>query len=88
MLIEGFVDMLSEEVLELVFSLWQVAHELERRGCLARVFAFEPLETILNIFDEKKPKTQIAIDEAMAELGWLDDATAENSAGATEHATS
>ena len=88
MLIEGFVDMLSEEVLELFFSLWQVAHELERRGCLARVFAFEPPERINIMFDENSEETQIAIAEAMAEEGWLDDATAENSAGATEHATS
>ena len=29
---------------EMFFSIWQVAHELERRGCLARVFEFEPLE--------------------------------------------
>ena len=88
MLIEWYDEMLSEEVLELFFSLWQVAHELERRGCLARVFAFEPPERNLIIFDENSEKTQIAVAEAMAELGWLDDATAENSAGATEHATS
>ena len=38
--------MLSDEVQEFFFSLWQVAHELERRGLLARVVEFEPLETI------------------------------------------
>ena len=42
----------------------------------------------LNIFEEKIQQTQIAVAEAMAELGWLDDATAENGAGATEHTTS
>ena len=42
----------------------------------------------MNIFGEKIGQTQIAVDEAMAELGWLDDATAENGAGATEHTTS
>ena len=46
------------------------------------------LTRFLNIFGEKIGQTQIAVAEAMAELGWLDDATAENSAGATEHATS
>jgi hypothetical protein len=51
--------MLSDEVQELFFSLWQVAHELERRGCLARVFAFEPLETILDKFEEKMEKTKM-----------------------------
>ena len=40
-LIRRSVDMVSDEVQELFFSLWQVAHELERRGCLARVFEFE-----------------------------------------------
>ena len=43
--------MVSDEVQELFFSLWQVAHELERRGCLARVFEFEPLETRLDALD-------------------------------------
>ena len=28
-----------------------MAHELERRGCLARVFEFEPLETRLDALD-------------------------------------
>ena len=51
---------------------------------LSVVFAF----TISPIFGEKIKQTQIAVDEAMAELGWLDDATAENGAGATEHTTS
>ena len=51
MLTEHYVEMLSEEVLEWFFSLWQVAHELERRGCLARVFEFEPLETRLDALD-------------------------------------
>ena len=37
--------MLTDEMLELFCSLWQMAHELERRGRLARVFHFEPLET-------------------------------------------
>ena len=46
------------------------------------------LTRFLNIFGEKIGQTQIAIDETMAELGWLDDATAENGAGATEHKTS
>ena len=41
----------------------------------------------MNIFEEKIQHTQIAVAEAMAELGWLDDATAENTAGATEHTT-
>ena len=50
-LIRRYVDMLSDEVQELFFSLWQVAHELERRGCLARVFEFEPLETRLDALD-------------------------------------
>ena len=49
--IRRYVDMLSDEVQELFFSLWQVAHELERRGCLARVFEFEPLETRLDALD-------------------------------------
>jgi hypothetical protein len=51
MLIRRYVDMLSDEVQELFFSLWQVAHELERRGCLARVFEFEPLETRQDALD-------------------------------------
>ena len=46
------------------------------------------LTRFLNIFEEKIEQTQIAVAEAMAELGWLDDATAQNGAGATEHATS
>ena len=46
------------------------------------------LTRFLNIFGEKIGQTQIAVDEAMAELGWLDGATAENGAGATEHTTS
>ena len=50
-LVRRYVDMLSDEVQELFFSLWQVAHELERRGCLARVFEFEPLETRLDALD-------------------------------------
>ena len=46
------------------------------------------LTRFLNIFGEKIEQTQIAVAEAMAELGWLDDATTANGAGATEHATS
>ena len=46
------------------------------------------LTRFLNIFEEKIPQTQIAVAEAMAELGWLDDATTENSAGTTKRATS
>ena len=46
------------------------------------------LTRFLNIFEEKIQQTQIAVAEAMAELGWLDDATTENSAGTTKHATS
>ena len=42
----------------------------------------------MNKSEEKIEQTQIAVAEAMAELGWLDDATAENTAGATDHATS
>ena len=45
------------------------------------------LTRFLNIFGEKIKQTEIAVAEAMAELGWLDDATAQNDAGATEHAT-
>ena len=41
----------------------------------------------MNIFGEKIEQTQIAVAEAMAELGWIDGATAENGAGATEHTT-
>ena len=40
------------------------------------------------VFGEKIEQAQIAVVEAMAELGWLDDATSENGAGATEHTTS
>ena len=43
--------MISIEMQEMFFSIWQVAHELERRGCLARVFEFEPLETRLDALD-------------------------------------
>jgi hypothetical protein len=46
------------------------------------------LTRFLNMFGEKIEQTQIAVAEAMAELGWLDDATTANGAGATEHATS
>ena len=46
------------------------------------------LTRFLNVFGEKIGQTQIAVDETMAELGWLDGATAENGAGATEHTTS
>ena len=42
------------------------------------------LTRFLNIFGEKVGQTQMAVDEAMAELGWLDDATAGNGAGAAE----
>ena len=45
------------------------------------------LTRFLDIFGEKIEQTQIAVDEAMAELGWLDGAT-ENVTGATEHTTS
>ena len=51
LLIRQYLNVLGNEVLELFFSLWQVAHELERRGCLARVFEFEPLETRLDALD-------------------------------------
>ena len=46
------------------------------------------LTKFLNIFKEKIKQTQIAVAEAMAGLGWLDDATTANGSGATEHATS
>ena len=46
------------------------------------------LTRFLNISGEKIEQTQIAVAEAMAELGWLDDVTTANGAGATEHATS
>ena len=46
------------------------------------------LTRFLNIFGEKIAQTQIAVEEAMAELGWLDGATAENGTGATELTTS
>ena len=46
------------------------------------------LTRFLNIFGEKIGQTQIAVEEAMAELGWLDGATTENGAGAAEHAAS
>ena len=46
------------------------------------------LTRFLNIFEENIKHTEIAVAEAMAELGWLDDATAQNNAGATDHATS
>ena len=36
--------MISIEMQEMFFSIWQVAHELERRGCLARAFEFDPIE--------------------------------------------
>ena len=45
------------------------------------------LTRFLNIFGEKIGQTQIAVEEAMAELGWLDGAT-ENVTGATEHTNS
>ena len=45
------------------------------------------LTRFLNIFGEKIEQTQIAVEEAMAELGWLDGAT-ENVTGATEHTNS
>ena len=45
------------------------------------------LTRFLNIFGEKMGHTQIAVEEAMAELGWLDGATAENGVGATAHTT-
>ena len=41
------------------------------------------LTRFLNIFGEKIAQTQIAVEEAMAELGWLDGATVENGTGAT-----
>ena len=47
-----------------------------------------PEEIFWDRFGEKIRQTQIAGDEAMAELGWLDGVTAENGAGATEHTTS
>ena len=43
MFIRMYFNVLSAEVQALFFSLWQVAHELERRESLARVFEFEPL---------------------------------------------
>ena len=46
------------------------------------------LTRFLNIFGEKIKQTDKAVAEALAELGWLDDATAENAAAATEHTTS
>ena len=46
------------------------------------------LTRLLNRFGEKIEQTQIAVAEAMAESGWLDDATAETAVGATEHASS
>ena len=36
------------------------------------------LTRFLNIFGEKIGQTQMAVDEAMTELGWVDGATAEN----------
>ena len=45
------------------------------------------LTRFLDIFGEKIEQTQIAVDEAMAELGWLDGAT-ENVTGDTEHTNS
>ena len=42
----------------------------------------------MTIFGENFGQTQIAIDEAMAELGWLDGATAADNAGITEHTIS
>ena len=41
MLIRIYFNVLSAEVHALFFSLWQVAHELERRGWFARVYDFE-----------------------------------------------
>ena len=46
------------------------------------------LTRFLNIFGEKIGQTQIAVEEAVAELGWLDGATAANGSGATEHTNS
>ena len=43
------------------------------------------LTRFLNIFGENIGQTQVAIDEAMVELGWLDGATAADNAGTTEH---
>ena len=42
----------------------------------------------MKIFGKNIGQTQIAIDEAMAELGWLDGATAADNAGITEHTIS
>ena len=44
--------MLTDEMLELFFSLWQMVHELERHGRLARVFHFEHLETMQEMNEE------------------------------------
>ena len=46
------------------------------------------LTRFMNRFGEKIGQTQIAVDEAMAELGWLDGATAEDNASATEYTIS
>ena len=48
----------------------------------------ECLTRFLNVFGEKIGQTQIAVEEAVAELGWLDGSTAENGTGATEHTNS
>ena len=58
-LIERYFNMLRDERLELFFSLWQMAHELERRGCLARVFHFEPLETRQDMLERIDMKCQL-----------------------------
>ena len=42
----------------------------------------------LNMVGDKLGQTQITVAEATVELGWIDGATAENGAGATEHRTS
>ena len=46
------------------------------------------LTRFVNVFGEKIEQTEIAVAEAMADLGWLDDVTTANGAGATERATS
>ena len=46
------------------------------------------LTRFLNRFGEKIGQTQIAVEQAMAELGWLDGATAADNAGTTEHTIS
>ena len=62
--------MLTDEMLELFFSLWQMVHELERHGRLARVFHFEPLETRQDM--NERIDMEYSLEESFYEVYGLD----------------